>query len=130
MDLCISFIKTSVGVYDSYEEWKRKMGTPWLKESKEFTDQKKISLGESDYYIIKQELEKIFRKRATISLEELKEYTGEYWVDPENKVHRISLLLAVYEDFFCEDENFDQNLVRETKQYFGITKEDMKRARL
>ena len=115
--------------YDSYQEFYEKTYPDHLQTMKT-ERQQGLPL---HYWLTELErltLEKIFKKRETISLEELKEYTGEYWVDPTSRLSMASRLLAVYEDFFHEDENFNQGLVRETKQYFSITKEDMKRARL
>ena len=110
--------------WDSYKEWYDIMN-PGMQKDKELTDNGKVSLGESDYYLIKQELESIFKRRGTITVEELIEYTGDIWIKPDKK-GILTYLLIVYIDFYHEDANYRKDLVEAVIKDFEITEKEMR----
>lgn len=68
-------------------------------------------------------------EREKITVNEILEYNGPYWVDKSSKKSIITRLLIIYIDFYHEDEDYEKALVESVVDDFDITKEEMKGAR-
>lgn len=114
--------------FDSYKEYYDFLYPLSIHDKKLYEDEWH-PLWDSSYHLAKQELEHIFRKREQITLEELESYMWWYWTDRTIK-KSISLFLAIYYDYYKEDEDFNKDLYEATKQYFWINEEDIEKSRV
>lgn len=95
---------------DDYAEYIM-MLKKFLYTNKKVYEEGKTKLGECGYYLFKQEVEELFRRRDEISTKELKEYTSgtmyeERWGEFRN-------LERIYYDVYKDDPEFHQELLKE-----------------
>jgi hypothetical protein len=114
--------------YDSYWEYYDFMH-PISEGEKKFYQQSWVSLCDSSYHLIKQELEYIFERREEVTVDELIDYMWRHWREKTVKKH-ISFFLAIYYDYYKEDEEFDKELYEATKEYFWINEEEIEKTRV